>query len=134
MKILTIRQPYAALLVTGRKTIEQRSWKTAYRGPLAIHSGLQDLDVPTKYRTDVSFLNDDLRARRGFILGVVDFVECREARRSDRDAMCADVGENQQAWLMSNPRLLSRPLPWKGSQGLRDLPQEVAEQVLERIR
>ena len=39
MKALTIRQPWASLIAAGVKTIETRSWRTSYRGPLAIHAG-----------------------------------------------------------------------------------------------
>jgi hypothetical protein len=38
MKALTITQPWATLVVLGAKKIETRSWKTPYRGPLAIHA------------------------------------------------------------------------------------------------
>lgn len=39
MKALTIQQPYAALIAAGSKVIENRSWPTKHRGPLAIHAG-----------------------------------------------------------------------------------------------
>ncbi len=39
MKALTVRQPWASLIAVGVKTIETRSWRTEYRGPLAIHAG-----------------------------------------------------------------------------------------------
>lgn len=39
MKCLSIRQPWAWLLVNGHKDIENRSWKTKFRGPLVIHAG-----------------------------------------------------------------------------------------------
>lgn len=39
MKALTLRQPWASLIPLGAKTIETRSWRTNYRGPLAIHAG-----------------------------------------------------------------------------------------------
>lgn len=38
MKALTLRQPWAGLIVSGAKRIETRSWATRYRGPLAIHA------------------------------------------------------------------------------------------------
>lgn len=41
VKALTIRQPWATLIALGVKTIETRSWRTNYRGPLAIHAGLR---------------------------------------------------------------------------------------------
>lgn len=37
-KILTLSQPYASLVALGAKRIETRSWRTSYRGPLAIHA------------------------------------------------------------------------------------------------
>jgi hypothetical protein len=39
VKALTIRQPWATLIALGVKMIETRSWRTNYRGPIAIHAG-----------------------------------------------------------------------------------------------
>jgi hypothetical protein len=38
MKAISITQPWATLIAQGAKRIETRSWKTSYRGPLAIHA------------------------------------------------------------------------------------------------
>jgi ASCH domain len=38
IKALTIRQPWAELILRGRKPFELRSWRTKYRGPLVIHA------------------------------------------------------------------------------------------------
>lgn len=38
MKAITIWQPWATLLAIGAKKYETRSWKTDYRGPIAIHA------------------------------------------------------------------------------------------------
>lgn len=38
MKALTLWQPWASLVAVGAKTIETRSWRTSYRGRLAIHA------------------------------------------------------------------------------------------------
>jgi hypothetical protein len=35
MKTLSVRQPYAWLIVAGFKPIENRTWRTTYRGPQA---------------------------------------------------------------------------------------------------
>lgn len=37
MKALTLQQPWATLVAIGAKKIETRSWKTNYRGEIAIH-------------------------------------------------------------------------------------------------
>jgi activating signal cointegrator 1 len=42
VRVLSLLQPWASLLVFGEKRVETRSWKTAYRGPVAIHAGLND--------------------------------------------------------------------------------------------
>lgn len=38
MKALTLTQPWASLVASGAKRWETRSWRTHYRGPLAIHA------------------------------------------------------------------------------------------------
>lgn len=38
MKVITIWQPWASLIVLGHKKIETRGWATKYRGPLLIHA------------------------------------------------------------------------------------------------
>ena len=38
MKALTIKQPWASLIASGIKDIENRTWKTHYRGKIYIHA------------------------------------------------------------------------------------------------
>ena len=38
MKAITVRQPYAWLIINGRKNIENRDWYSAYKGQIAIHA------------------------------------------------------------------------------------------------
>ena len=40
MKALTIKEPWATLIIDGYKKYEFRSWKTNYRGKLLIHAGM----------------------------------------------------------------------------------------------
>lgn len=39
MRALSIMQPWAWLIVAGHKDVENRTWSTAYRGPVLIHAG-----------------------------------------------------------------------------------------------
>ena len=39
MKVITIKQPFATLIIEGLKEYEFRTWKTNYRGELLIHAG-----------------------------------------------------------------------------------------------
>lgn len=47
-KAISIREPYASAVVFAGKDIENRSWRTHYRGPIAIHASStvhpEDLD------------------------------------------------------------------------------------------
>lgn len=44
MKALSIKQPWAWLIVNGIKPVENRDWYCNYRGPLVIHAGKR-LDI-----------------------------------------------------------------------------------------
>ena len=36
MKAISIKEPWASLILNGHKTIETRTWKTTYRGKLLL--------------------------------------------------------------------------------------------------
>jgi len=131
MKFITVRQPYAALLVSGRKTIERRPTDTSYRGLLAIHAGKKQLEVPEAFQHELKTLPPKLLAARGCVIGVVELVDVRLATEDDRDAMLADpeVGQRRRAWLVSGARALSDFLPLRGLQGIRELPKELVAQI-----
>ena len=39
LRALSIRRPWANLILAGHKTVENRSWTTEHRGLLLIHAG-----------------------------------------------------------------------------------------------
>jgi hypothetical protein len=41
MKIISIRQPWAALIVSGAKDGENSTWPTRYRGSVLVHASLR---------------------------------------------------------------------------------------------
>ena len=50
MKIISVRQPWAYLIVAGYKPVENRTWNTSYRGPLLIHASqaMEENDFPVQ--------------------------------------------------------------------------------------
>jgi hypothetical protein len=58
MKTLSIRQPYASLICKGIKTIENRTWKTNYRGKLLIHASGKPLAFPEFSYMTRDFIKD----------------------------------------------------------------------------
>lgn len=86
---LSLKQPWAALLATGRKTVEVRRWTTAHRGEVLIHAARVDDDRPEAW----AHVDEPLRplARlRGGVIGVGVLAEVREYR--GRDPFAADQG------------------------------------------
>ena len=73
MKCLSIKQPFARLIVSGKKKIEIRSWKTWYRGELILHaSKVPDKEAIKRFE----FNNGDLVC--GAIIGKVMLVDCKD--------------------------------------------------------
>ena len=54
-KVLSIRQPWASMIVRGLKRFEVRSWSTEYRGQLIIHASSA---APTKAFAEAVFKDD----------------------------------------------------------------------------
>lgn len=69
MKVLTIKQPWATLIMQKDKRFEFRSWRTKYRGDLLIHAG-KGIDKEAMKR----FIPKDMPI--GKILGKVKLVDC----------------------------------------------------------
>lgn len=108
MKVLTICQPYAHLIVIGRKTVEFRPWCCHYRGPLLIHAG--------KSRSWLE-AGDEVRnpgMAFGAIVGRAVVTGCG---RDDPD----------EAWgiALDNVERLTTPIPYRGQQGLYNVPDSV---------
>lgn len=61
MKAITLTQPFASLIAIGAKRIETRSWRTNYRGPLAIHAAKGYGGLPGRNLTDFC-LNEPFRS------------------------------------------------------------------------
>jgi hypothetical protein len=85
MKALSIRQPWASLIIAGIKPVENRTWKSNYRGPLLIHaSKVFDREalkwIAEKYGYDL--FNPDYQIalasqeERGGIIGAVNMIDC----------------------------------------------------------
>lgn len=71
MKVLTLKQPWATLVVEGYKEYEFRTWKTKYRGDFLVHAGL---GVDKEALKRFEYLNLDYP--KGCIIGKVTLTDC----------------------------------------------------------
>ncbi|HBY97817.1 MAG TPA: hypothetical protein DEP84_28400, partial [Chloroflexi bacterium] len=132
MKALSVRQPRAEQIVRGLKTMDVRSWRVNYRGPLAIHAG----GVRRPERIQALGFDPD-RLAYGAILGVVELTEIvpldeetYEAARAEHLSEAPFPGVPCFGWRFADPRPLPRPAPVRGTMNLFNVPDEVVGEVL----
>lgn len=129
MKTISIRPPWPGLIVAGLKDIESRTWKTSYRGPLAIHASLTVDKQAMEILRGYSFKVDQLAVEpNGTIIAVCDLIAIKEYKKiadflRDYDRhLCR--GYARYGWVLENVKALQTPIPWKGKLGLWEFPAE----------
>ena len=120
MKAITIHQPWAHLIASGEKRIENRTWRTIHRGPLAIHAGKSRARLrhgDEERFPDMAF---------GAIVAVVTLAECLELEGGElypnRFPWNDPYAEGPWVWVLLDVRRLRRPVLWTGKQMLFDVP------------
>jgi ASCH domain len=127
---LSVRQPWAELIVSGKKPIEIRRWRTDYRGRIWIHAPQHSDEV-----LDQRFGLGDLF--RGGYIGSAELtsIERIDERRWEAwRAQHLDPGPFQHdlfAWVLAYPRRLKRPVAAPGALGLFRIPEEILNEVAE---
>ena len=115
VKVLTIQQPYAHYIIHGDartaphhnyKDIENRSWKTSYRGRLYIHAGKRWYDGPETDHPDFQRMTSDL----GKIIGYVTLTGCVQKS-------CSSWFYGPWGFVLGDPVELEDPIPARGQQG-----------------
>ena len=110
VKALTVRQPWASLIMAGIKDVENRSWSTNHRGLLAIHAG-STLEADG-LALHGPLLTDRAKLPRGAMLGTVTLADVVEGH----DSRWALSGYYH--WLLTDPRPLEPPRLMPGHLGL----------------
>lgn len=126
MKALTICQPYAHLIMTGEKPVENRTWWADYHGPLLIHAG--------KSR---AWLDEDDERRYPLVFGaIVGRVLMRGSMRPDRYIETyPEHADNEHingpfCFVLREPERFATPIPYRGAQGLFDVPDDLLPAAL----
>ena len=100
MKAISVKQPWANLIASGEKTVETRTWTTAYRGELLIVSSKTPRIEPA-----------------GQALAIAELVDCRPMTKADEASALCDVYPKAQAWVLRRIRRIP-PFPVKGQLGI----------------
>ena len=130
MKAISIRPPWAWAILHAGKDIENRTWRSAIRGTIAIHAS-QSMTRPY-YESAIESIKGIAPAAevptyeamvRGAIIGLVDVIGCEERTKSKWHVA------NHYGFILSNPRVLREPIPCNGRLNFWEVPDAVARRI-----
>jgi len=130
MKVLTIRQPWATLIMQRHKRFEFRSWQTKYRGDLLIHAG-KGVDKEAVKRLS-KYIPKDLPT--GKILGKVTLVDCvkitpefkQKLLKENKDIYTDSSFKENYGWKMEDVQIFDEPIEAKGQLSLWEYSGKIA--------
>ncbi len=133
VKALTIRQPWAWAVVYAGKDVENRRWRTSYRGPLLIHAAKEG-DPAGAARVLWTMADPGAFgqpraafATRGAIIGVAHLADIC----TDSPSRWAEP--NRFHWILEFAEPVDPPVPCSGMPGLWTPPQAAAAAVADQL-
>jgi hypothetical protein len=120
MKILSVRQPWATLIASGAKDVENRTWLTRYRGPVLVHASQRTDDVTSDEIERRFGVRPQSVLPLGGIVGLTQIVDCVKPHPSKWYA------PGHWALVLANPGELPF-VRWKGQLGIRDAPRSLLD-------
>lgn len=118
MKCLSVSQPFADLIISGRKKIELRSWNTKFRGEFLIHA-------PLKIRIhDAKRLKMKSEFVTGAIVGKAEIFDVKKyetAAEYKKDAhlhfAAKKFSDIRYGFMLKRAKMFRIPIPYKGKLG-----------------
>jgi predicted transcriptional regulator len=115
MKCLSVCQPFANLILEGKKTIELRKWNTKFRGEFLVHAA-------RKIRTnECKRLKIKSNLITGAIIGKVELVDVKkyesklELNLDSKKHLASNYTiENKYGFILEKPKKLKVPITYNG--------------------
>lgn len=126
MRVLTLIQPWATLVILGEKQIETRSWSTNIRGTIAIHAGKK---VDKKVFSDPLYSevlsNYGITAQNiitSAIIGTCEIVDVKQTELlkpyiTEKEINFGDYSPNRYGWILNNVKSIEPIYNVKGMLG-----------------
>lgn len=135
VKALTLGQPWAWAVIYGGRNVENRRWKTTYRGLLLIHAAKKaDSDPAASAALLWTMPAPEMFGQprtawraRGAIIGLVQLADIL----TDSSSRWAAVGCYH--WMLEFPTAIEPALPCQGKPGLWDPPPAVLTSLADII-
>ena len=111
MKALSLKQPYAELILQGRKKIELRTWNTKFRGKFLIHAS----KVPNKESMEKFNFKE---IPTGVIVGEAELIDVKHYEtdkefNKDKNLHQATKGWGSYGFILKNVKRI-KPIPVNG--------------------
>jgi predicted transcriptional regulator len=112
MKALSLKQPYAELILEGKKKIELRKWNTNFRGEFFVHAS-KNPDKESMKRFGFATLP------LGALVGKANLVDVKiynneEEHSKDNNLHLASSYWGNNGFVLENPTRISPIIPFKG--------------------
>ena len=128
MKWLSLRQPYAELLVSGKKTIELRKWNTNFRGKFVVHAS-KNVNKEKCKSLDI----DHTKLNIGMIVGTAILYDVKKYDNKtqlmgDKNRHHADANifdSYMYGFLISNAHRFRHPIRFSGKLGFFEVDKSI---------
>lgn len=121
MKVLSVKQPYAELIVSGKKKIELRKWNTNFRGEFLIHASLRP-DEEVMKRLGYSSLTTGAIIGKASLAGVKHYAS-EEEMKNDEKLHLATSAFGDYGFVLENAERMN-PIPCRGNLGFWNYPEK----------
>jgi len=136
MKAISLWEPWATMMALNFKNNETRHWYTSYRGPLLIHAAKKVLSKKHQAGLDEACLTFSgfspfaYPLNYGHIVCKVDLMFCEKITPNnvpvnEIEQVLGDYTPGRYMWITNNLLKFEKPIPWKGSQGFFEVPDEI---------
>lgn len=133
MKALSFRQPWAELVLQGRKTMELRTYGSDYRGRLAIHAATTvEPEACRRHGLDPEALETGGIVGSAEVVGVIPLGEADYEAQRDEHLAGRSYREGMYGWILAEPERLPQMIAINGRRRLFEVdlqsagPQRVA--------
>lgn len=123
MKVLSLTEPFATLILEEKKCVETRSWKTDYRGELYIQASMTKPSKQDLNNKELVSLIENKDMNFGNIICKCNLVDCiymtkeyveNMKKNNYQEYICGIYKEGRYAWVLENITPLKNPIKAKG--------------------
>ena len=115
MEALSLKQPWAELILQGRKKIELRRWNTHFRGKFLIHAS-KNPDEKAMKKFGFNSLPCGFIVGKAELVDVIDYKKNRKRFNKDKNLHLADESWGDFGFILKDVKRV-KPIEYKGSLG-----------------